>query len=289
MVSVKTIFAYLLFLLLAVAIFMYLLFPDQVVQAYLEARLAAVDPTLSMTMEKIQPAIPPGLKMLGIDLSRDSQRLVHIDKARISPKLMSLMQASKQIRFEAQLADGTIDGQATIDSTDPGGQLHVEADLSQIQLDKLDVIETGKRFTLAGSLEGRLTHAEGRTLAGMTNGSLTVTGLQINLKSPFFGISDLMMDQTEVDFSVNGPNLRLKTFTFEGPMLEGKISGTIELRNPLEQSRLNLTGNAKPQPELFSHVQDNIPQGIFNPRLMGTRGLIFRIRGTIDSPNVSLR
>jgi type II secretion system protein N len=289
MVSVKSIFAYVVYTLLAIALFLYLLFPDQVVEAYLQARLAAVDPSLSMTTEEIQPAIPPGLKMIGIDLDRDSERLVHIDEARISPAMTSLLQARKRVRFDARLADGTVNGQAIVDNSTPSGQLHVEADLSQIQLDKLDVIEADKRFTLAGSLTGRLSHDSGSAPIGMTNGTLTATGLRINLKSPFFGIADLMMNQTDAEFSMSGPHLRLKALTFDGPMLEGKISGTIELRNPLAQSRLNLAGNAKPQPELFAQLQGRIPQGIIDPRTLGTRGLVFRIRGTIDSPSVSLR
>jgi hypothetical protein len=72
-------------------------------------------------------------------------------------------------------------------------------------------------------------------------------------------------------------------------MLEGKITGTIELRQPLEQSRLNLTGNAKPQPELFARLQETIPEGVVNTRALGTRGVTFRIRGSLDSPDVSMR
>ena len=72
-------------------------------------------------------------------------------------------------------------------------------------------------------------------------------------------------------------------------MVEGKITGTIELRQPFEQSRLNLTGNAKPRPELLARLQETIPQGIVNTRTMGTRGLTFRVRGSIDNPDVSMR
>jgi hypothetical protein len=72
MISLKTIFAYGLYALLAVALFLVLLFPDQTVKAYVDGRLAAIDPSLSMAVETIRPAIPPGLKMIGVDLNRDS-------------------------------------------------------------------------------------------------------------------------------------------------------------------------------------------------------------------------
>ena len=92
-----------------------------------------------------------------------------------------------------------------------------------------------------------------------------------------------------MEFSATGQNLRLKSVAFSGPMLEGKVTGTIELRRPFGQSRLNLTGNAKPRPELFARLQETIPQGIVNTRTLGTRGLTFTVRGSIDSPDVSTR
>lgn len=289
MVPVKAILAYLLYALLTAVVFLYLLFPDQAVMAFIDARLAAIDPSLSMQAETVRPAIPPGLKLTGVDLNRDDVRLVHFDDARVSSDLMALLQDRRQARFQARLADGSIDGLAIMENDGATGRMRVEADLSQIQLDKLAAIQANPHFNLSGSLKGRMTHDGGSTPAGMTHGTLTAAPLQITLKESFFGITDLVMDQADAEFSVNRQNLRLKSLTFNGPMLEGRITGTIELRHPLEQSRLNLTGNAKPRPEMFARLQDTIPQGIVNTRTLGARGLTFRIGGSLDNPSVSMR
>ena len=289
MFSLKAFFTYLLYALLAAALFLVLLFPDQAVKAYVDGRLAAIDPSLTLVAATIRPAIPPGVKMSGVDLNSGSVLLAHFDDARMSPDLLTLLQEKKQVRFQARLADGTIKGRAIMDDTGPSGRLQVETDLSQIRLDQIDAVKANDRFTLSGSLKGHVTHDGSRAPAGITSGLLTVSELRITLKAPFFGITDLLMDQTDAEFSVSGQNLRLKSLTFDGPMLEGKISGTIELRHPFEQSRLNLTGNAKPRPELFARLQETIPQGIVDTRTLGTRGLTFRIGGSIDSPDVSMR
>lgn len=287
--SFKAIFAYLVYALLVAALFLVLLFPDQAVKAYVDGRLSAIDPSLTMAAETIRPTIPPGIKMIGVDLNRDNLRLAHFDDAQVSPQLSTLLQENKQVKFQAHLAEGTIRGRATMANTSPSGRLQAEADLSDIRLDRLDAITTNARFTLSGSLKGRLTHDGNRAPAGMTNGVLAVTELRIALKAPFLGISELVMDQADTEFTVNGRSLRLKSLTFDGPMLEGKITGTIELQNPLENSRLNLTGNAKPRPELLARLQETVPEGIVNTRTLGTRGLTFRVRGSIDSPDVSMR
>ena len=289
MISVKAIFAYLLFALLATTLFLVLLFPDQAIKAYLDGRLAAIDPSLSMVVKTIRPALPLGLKMLDVDLNRDGARLAHFEDARVSPDLATLLQEKKQVRFQAHIAGGTINGRATMEPAGRSGPLRVEADISEIRLDKLDAINANAPFILTGSLKGRMTHDGARAPMGMTSGLLTVPDLHITLKTPFFGITELVMDQTDADFSLSGGSLRLKSLTFDGPMVEGKITGTIELRHPFEQSRLNLTGNAKPRPELVARLQETLPKGIVNTQTLGNRGLTFRVRGSIDNPDMSMR
>lgn len=176
-----------------------------------------------------------------------------------------------------------------MEGTEPSGRLRMEADLSAIRLEKLDALQALPRFTLAGALNGRLTHDGGAAPTGKMDGLLTVEGLRITLKTALFGINELIMNQTEADFSVTGQTLRLKSFSFDGPMLEGRVNGTMELGNPFTRSRLNLSGNVKPKPEFFTRLQGAIPQEIINPRTIGTRGLNFRVQGTIDNPDVSMR
>jgi type II secretion system protein N len=290
MLSVKAFFGYLFYTLLVAALFLVLLFPDQAVKAYVDGRLAAIDPALTMQAESIRPALPPGLKMTGVDLNRDSVRLAHVDDARVSPELSPLLKGKKQFQFLARLADGTIQGRAMLPGTSPSDRLRVEADLARIHLDRLDAVRTNERFTLFGSLDGRITHEKGRApTGGTTNGRLTVSELRIALKSPFFGITELVMDQSEAEFVISGQRLRLKTLTFGGPMVEGKITGSIELRTPLEQSRLNLSGNAKPRPELVARLQEAIPAGIIDTRTLGSRGVMFRVDGSLDNPDISMR
>ena len=192
MVSTKTIFAYLSYALLAAVVFLYLLFPDQAVKAYVDGRLAAIDPSLTMQAEAIRLAIPPGIKMIGVDLNHDSVRLARFDHTRMSPDLMTLLKDEKQIRFQAQLADGTIEGRAAMANTGPSGIMRAEADLARIHIDQLDAVKAIDRLALSGFLAGRLTHDGGRTPTGVTSGLLTVSDLRITLKTPFFGIADLV-------------------------------------------------------------------------------------------------
>ncbi|WP_319526039.1 type II secretion system protein GspN [uncultured Desulfosarcina sp.] len=289
MVSARTIFAYILYALLATAVFMIFLFPGQAVTAYVNRRLAAMDPQLSMEAASVRPSLPPGIKMTGVDFHHGSLHLAHCENARMSAALGSLFKEEKRIRFQTRLADGEISGQAVLGASGPSDLSRAEADLEHIRLDQLDALKAIEQFGLSGALRGHLTHDGGGSPAATTNGKLNVAGLRIALKNPFFGISELIVDQTDMEFSIKGKNLHIKTFTFGGPMVEGKIDGSIQLRTPLGKSRLNLSGNAKPQPELLARLQEVVPQGLVNPRTLGTRGLSFRLRGSVDDPKISTR
>jgi type II secretion system protein N len=287
--SFKVILSYLLYASAAVLLFLYLLFPDQAVRAYMENRLTAMDPSLAISAEKIRPSIPPGLKMSGVDLSRDGFRIAHFEQTRVSPVFSTLLNKQKRFQFSSHIADGTINGWALMEGSASSGRLRVEADLSDIKLERLDALQSITRFTLTGDLNGRLTHDGARAPQGKVNGLLTSPNLRVTLKADLFGISELTMTQTEADFSVDGQTMRLKSLTFEGPMMEGRINGTIELAKPFERSRLNLTGNVKPRPELFTRLQETIPEDMVNPRTLGTRGLNFRVYGSVGNPDVSMR
>jgi type II secretion system protein N len=288
MLSVKTLFAYLFYVLLAVVGFMYLLFPDPAVRAYITDRVTAVDPALTMSMEPIRPTLTAGLKSAAIDLDRDGVRLLHLDNVRVTPDLLKLLKNRRQGRFTARWAQGTASGMAALND----GAWRVETDMQGVRLDRLGLaqaLHADDRFSLSGELAGRITHGVDSPPSGTTNGALTITGLSIGLSTPVAGIDKVDMNRTTVEFTIKAATLQVKTVTFDGPLLEGRISGSIQLKTPFGQSRLNLSGTAKPRPELIAKLQDTLPTGLINTRSMGTRGLPFRIRGTIDNPDVAMR
>ena len=288
MLSFKAISGYLAFALAAVVFFLYVLFPEDAVRAYLDSRVAAMDPQLTIGTAAIRPSIPPGLNISGMDIIQDGVRLLRVDNVRVRPELTSLFDDEKRFQLNASLAGGRIIGQGSIAGNGAGGLTQLSADLDAIRIEQIDAAKRLERFSPKGMLSGHVTRGEGRAKDGLS-GIITTSGLTIKLANPMFGIADIQVATSNTEFSIDGRTVRLKSLTFDGPMVEGRIGGTIELRQPLAQSRLNLTGNAKPQPDLLARLQETIPQGLLNPRTLGTRGLTFRVRGTIDSPDLSTR
>jgi type II secretion system protein N len=288
--SFKTICAYLLYTLVVVALLMYLQFPAPAVKAYLETRISTIDPGLTLTLDTISPTVlPPGLSVTNANVNRNEDLLVRIDRGSISPVLLSLFRKNKEVSFTLDLGGGEIEGQALLDRNGAGDQVQVAVDISQVRLEQIDAVKTNDTFSLAGAGEGQVTYDGRLTGTGKTNGTFTLSDLQITLHQDLFGIDELLLGQAVCTFSGNNRVLRVKSLTFDGPMAEGKITGSIELRKPIENSQLNLTVNAKPRPELIARLQETIPQGFIDTRSLGTRGMNFRISGSVESPDVSLR
>lgn len=290
MISTKAIVAYLVFALAATAFFGYLLFPDAALNTYVEQRLAVMAPGLQVTADSTRPTLlPPGVKMTAVGLSYDGQRLTQIATACIYPHLRSLLDANKKVRFTASLADGTLNGTAATSNDNPSGRLRFTVDLDQIRLERIDAFKKNERFT-DGSLARHIANdVSPNPSSGGVNGRLSVAGLKIQLKEPFFSLNDLVMEKTDAEFTMSGGNIRLTALTFDGPMVEGRITGVIDIRQPMQDSRLNLSGNVKPRPDLIARLQESLPAVLENVRTLGTRGLNFRVRGTIDNPDLSMR
>ncbi len=290
MVSVKTLFAYLIFTMLAVLCFLYLLFPEQALRTYISDQVTACNPDLSLSMAPIRPTLAAGLKTDSLDLEKAGVRLLHIDDAQVKPDLLKLIKKRRQVHFHGRWAQGTVDGMATRDPDNPAWRM--EADIQGVRLKELDlprVLHADDHFSLAGVLNGRITHEGAHSLRNTSSAALNLSGLSIALNTPVAGIDKVPIDKTNVEFTAKGNTVQVKTVTFDGPMLEGRISGSVQLKSPIGHSRLNLSGNAKPRPELIAKLQETLPKGLVNMRNMSSRGLPFRILGTIDNPDLAMR
>ncbi len=82
-------------------------------------------------------------------------------------------------------------------------------------------------------------------------------------------------------------NLQIKETIIKGNQAGGDISGTITLKNPSGKSILNLSGTIKPQPSLIAKLGGMA--SLFLKQKQGNTGFPFKITGTLEKPNFSLK
>ena len=70
--------------------------------------------------------------------------------------------------------------------------------------------------------------------------------------------------------------------------MDGRIAGTIGIRQPFGDSRLDLDGWARPHTEFLAKLDGALAASAEDLRAIGENGFEFSFAGTYDQPQVTL-
>lgn len=269
-----------LYIVVAALVFLYVRFPSETLRTYAAHRLSAGLPGLSVAVENVRPALFAGIELQGVNVSRGNQPLVVIDRLRIHPDWLSLLQTQTSYEISGSAGGGQIAGRMAIDSSSPNPRIVGNCQISGILLQQLTDWRGPYGSKLSGQLDGNLTLGG----VGMLTGKFTVSNAKIELASPVFDQKDFSFRTADANISLQNQMLMLRNGRLKGTELDAEVSGTIDLGQPQGDNALNLSGRLTPHPAFISRAEASIP-----PNLMRRRtGIPFKIRGTMDAPGFSL-
>jgi type II secretion system protein N len=229
-----------------------------------------------------------GLELLGvrlIDADFGHQPLLEIPRSYLRPSWLGLMRG--------QLASAELEAEAYGGRT--SWQWSSGSDVGRVQ-GRLEGLQVGRHRALmalfdAGQISGLLSGEvdveirKGDASAAKIDGQLSVDGLAAS-ELVYRGTSllDLGFDDTTLKFSVQGGRVEIEELNATGPDLEVSASGQIGLRQPVQDSVLNLratvTANEGARPEIKGLVS-------LIPRPKGARANApIPITGTLAQPRV---
>jgi len=278
---------YVLYLLAAVGLCLYILFPGELFRKHITARSAHLLAPYRVEVAQVKPAFPPGLQLQGVTLRHNQRELLQIASARVSPVYTALF--SPGHTFEARAAHW-------------GGNLHSRLNVAVIQD---QAIITASTTLTAVALEAipELARISGRTLTGRLSGNvlwessqpteavtadLTVFDGQVGLLIPWIDIKRVDFQRIDTALALNRQHLLVKRCVFVGEQISGDLSGSIQLRTPLGESLLTLTGTIRLHPDFFHQLQSKLPEGLVSAENQ-TGGYRVRFGGTLDKPMFSLK
>jgi type II secretion system protein N len=285
---IQKIIGYIAFTAIMVVVFLYLLFPKDTLRAYIQAQLQQNLPDVSVEIGQVSPAFPPGLKLANILCEHQGLPLVTARRATIRPALLKILGSEKVINFNLETSEGRIDGQSIL-RTDKQGQVSVIADIDQVALQELEVLRAIPDYIISGLLSGKVNFKAVPGRSGSGSADLVVSGAKLELVNPLFGVENLNFISIETQLNLSTRRLQLRRCNLRGNEVDGTISGSVMLRTPMDQSRLNLSGVLRPHAEFMATLQRSVPVGLLGGNNLGQKGLPFRITGTIDNPGFSLR
>jgi type II secretion system protein N len=262
---------FVLYVIICLIIFIYMQFPYDTLKTRLEQTLSTALGK-EVTLGHIHSQIPFGFAAQGLDINAvpvATNLIFH-------PHLTSLLSGTFGVDLSAQLISGSVKGFVKTPMKSAGNSVEIFLDADNVDsaaFTKLLPANLQPRGIIAGHAEFKgppdsIDKAQGMVSLVWKEGSIPLAISSVPLDA-------LAFTSLEVDAKIDKGMLTIERAELNGD-ISGTIKGAIRVRNQLERSRLNLTGEIM------------LPEGMKS--LFGTQGndasqgLKFSLRGTIDRP-----
>ncbi len=288
MKNTHKILLYTLYSLGAVGFFLYWLFPSKTVSALIVSRIRQASPVLQVDIQNAYAAFPPGLKLGPVDMAYADLPIARFDYLKVTPSLMSLLRGSKHFNFSGTLGTGTLKGKAAL-TADERPQTQVTFSLDRVPIDLLEFLKQWPNYKVTGDMNAYVDFDSLKGTGGTTNVTMDLAPARIVFNTPLMGIEQLEFSQIQTEMTVTPRMLQIKRCDASGAQLEGKITGSIVFRQPIQSSRLTLSCTLKPQAAFIAEHRNDMIAAVLGSESAQKRGIIFRISGTLDNPSYVIR
>lgn len=283
MSNIRKGFLYAVYILVATIFFAYYLFPSDTAKKYISENLTATYPELNITIDRVTPAFPPGLRLQTINFYHRGALLLKVEQIKIVPGYLSLLSPAIDFVFKGRAYAGILEGRVNITKNRAARQIMTGARFSGVQIEKIAAIQDLAGFKISGLLEGKVEHNFSQKSSGNLSAELALSDCEIGLTVPFFNLDTFSFSKIEAEVVLNNHKLQVKKCIFKGSQMDGNFTGSVILKNPVNKSVLNISGTVTPQSLLFSKLGSILPG---NKKMSGKKGFSVKLGGTLGQPNV---
>lgn len=227
------------------AVFLYLLFPAELVLNRLEA---AVDSSaFTIKMDSLRPSVPLGLRLKNITVSSAQPGDVFFqgETLDMQANLLSLLQKHSFISVTGKAYGGDFNGRIGFISWNKVYP-PVEGKLSfqNIDLGKYSFIKSEMGRDIAGKVRGNLLYSNASETYSAATGNLTLFLVKGSypLAEPFLGLGRIEVDRGEIQAQLKNGVIKIGKLEMSGPQINCSLKGEITLADDFKNSQLNLTG-----------------------------------------------
>ena len=290
--NIKKKLLYISFILAAFVFFLYILFPSDTVKKYIEHKIGGINPDLSISIDNINPVFPPGVRLNAVSFYYICSLLLDAETIKIVPEIFSVFSSKTAFSFKGVAYDGIIKGKAGFNGN--AGHIEIYADLSGIQIKDIPAIKKlagieKEKYKISGILDGKVTYSNNKGFGRVMGAKLGISECRIKLKEPVFNHENFAFSKIEADLATVKERLQIKSCTIEGDKVNASLSGSIVTKKNVGSSVLNLKGKIKLKPLFFGNMKKNLLASIFPEKMSGKGSFSFKIGGTFNNPEFTLK
>ena len=268
--------------------FMWYLFPSDTLKAYLADRLTQGKSDVTVTIDRVSPIFPPGIKLKDVVIARQAMTLFDLASLKVMPEVRSLFSDRTTLDFKGRIYEGSLSGRVEFGDGRQGPGIKIDGNIAGIQLQKISALKQLSDHEISGGLDGNFTYADtspNRSLSG----NLILTNCRIMLATPVLNQKSFDFKNIEADLTLQNNTLVIKQFNAKGNQLDLNLAGNIAL-NAADPAKnlLNLTGTVTPHHVFLAKIENDIPVDILRNKKAGKTAISFKVDGTMDEPGFSL-
>jgi len=283
----KTTLLYTAYIIGITLFFLWYLFPSDTIKDYLADRLSQGNPDVKVTIDRISPVLPPGIKLQAVEITHRNMVLMEVNSLKVMPGLGSLFSNTTTLNFKGQVYEGTLSGRAEIN--DPkGGGLKIDGNIAGVQVQEISALQQWSEHDIAGRLGGNFVYSAEKTTPKLT-GKLTMSACRLELADAIFNQDTFEFKKVDADLVLQNRNLVINGFSATGSQLDLKIAGRVKInKSDSAKHALNLTGTVTPHHVFLAKIEKDIPVNLLRNKKSGQTAISFKINGTLGDPEFSL-
>ena len=275
---------YSVYIIAITGVFLYYLFPSDTMKTYLAYRLSQGNPDITVTIDRVNPVLPPGINLHDVGIVHQNEALIDLDSLKIMPAVLSLFSDKSTVNFKGRVNAGTFSGRAELDDTSGGQEVKCDGRISGIQVQGIPALQRLPADKISGVLNGNFTYANAGPNRSL-EGKLTLSQCRIELNEAVFNLKSLEFKDIDADLMLKNDTLTIKHTRAKGNQLDADLTGTIGLTG---KSALNLTVSVTPHHLLLAKIEKTLPMDFLRKKKAGNAAISFKIDGTLDEPGFSL-
>ena len=284
----KTTLLYTAYIIGSAIFFLWYLFPSDTLKGYLAYRLTQGNPDVTVTIDRISPVLPPGIKLHEVDISRQNMALIEVESMKVMPGLGSLFSDTTTVKFKGHVYEGTLSGRAEF-STDPEESgIKIDGKIAGVQVQQISALQQMSDHEIAGRLGGNFVYTDEKANQKIS-GNLIMTDCRLELATAVFNQTSFEFKNVDADLVLQNRILVINAFSATGNQLDLNIAGRIQLNNggPVKNA-LNLTGTVTPHHVFLAKIEKDIPIEFLRNKKSGQAAISFKVDGTLAEPGFSL-
>jgi type II secretion system protein N len=281
----KTRIAWAVYIICAALLFLYALFPSNLVKEYVAHLIRHAHPKLTLEIGRLKLGFPPGLKLYDVNVYHAGRAIADFENVKITPEILSLFRAEKHISFKGNGYGGNFKGDVDIIKNADNREIIIDADLTGIQVKQLEALSILTTHKISGNLDGTLTFTAKAPRQELM-GDLIMTDGKIELSRPVLAQKVLSFDSIETELAFSGRSLTIERCSLQGDQLDGEVVGSIKFGPHSSNGILNLSGTVRPHGAFLAQLGNHAPKLLANKNVQ-TQGVPFKINGSLGSPTYS--